>query len=275
MSKKLHDEMEEFAVSDEELEKNITDDEDDDTEYNEEESENENEGSENEGSENEGSENEGSENEGSENEGSENEGSENEGSENEGSDNEGSDNEDNNEKKQNAKKVAAAKNKGKLNAAQSGMIGIPHGLENSDSDNSDSESDDEYTTSRNNEYFQKLDKNIRKNYIAEYHPEVLIHNYDEIMNMAKVVRDKNGVIVDELHRTIPIMTKYERTRILGQRTKQLNEGAKPMIKVDSTVIDGYLIALKELEQKRIPFIIRRPLPSGGSEYWRVQDLEIL
>ena len=250
MSKKLHDEMEEFAVSDEELEKNITDDEDDDTEYNEEESENENEGS-------------------------ENEGSENEGSENEGSDNEGSDNEDDNEKKQNAKKVAAAKNKGKLNAAQSGMIGIPHGLENSDSDNSDSESDDEYTTSRNNEYFQKLDKNIRKNYIAEYHPEVLIHNYDEIMNMAKVVRDKNGVIVDELHRTIPIMTKYERTRILGQRTKQLNEGAKPMIKVDSTVIDGYLIALKELEQKRIPFIIRRPLPSGGSEYWRVQDLEIL
>jgi hypothetical protein len=29
----------------------------------------------------------------------------------------------------------------------------------------------------------------------------------------------------------------------------------------------------ELKQKRIPFIIRRPLPNGGSEYWRVQDLE--
>jgi len=270
MSKKLHDEMEEFAVSDEELEKNITEDEDeddDDTEYNEEEESDIGE-----------SDIEDEHNEEEDDEGTEGviEGAEGEGvndDEGEGSEYEYDDGGEG-EKKKNAKKIANAKNKGKLNAAQSGMIGIPHGLEHSDSSD-DSESDDEYTTNNNNGYFQKLDKNIRKNYITEYHPEVLIHNYDEIMNMARVVRDKNGVIVDELHRTIPIMTKYERTRILGQRTKQLNEGAKPMIKVNSTVIDGYLIALKELEQKRIPFIIRRPLPNGGSEYWRVQDLEIL
>ena len=31
----------------------------------------------------------------------------------------------------------------------------------------------------------------------------------------------------------------------------------------------------ELEQNKIPFIIRRPLPNGSSEYWRVQDLTIL
>ena len=29
----------------------------------------------------------------------------------------------------------------------------------------------------------------------------------------------------------------------------------------------------ELAEKRIPFIIRRPLPNGGSEYWNVKDLE--
>jgi DNA-directed RNA polymerase subunit K/omega len=46
-----------------------------------------------------------------------------------------------------------------------------------------------------------------------------------------------------------------------------------MIEVEPTLIDGYLIALKELEQKRIPFIIQRPLPNGTSEYWRVSDLE--
>jgi DNA-directed RNA polymerase I, II, and III subunit RPABC2 len=101
------------------------------------------------------------------------------------------------------------------------------------------------------------------------------HNYDEIQTLARVVRNSDGVIVDDLHRTIPIMTKYEKTRILGQRAKQLNEGAPAFIKIDSTVIDGYLIAVKELEQKKTPFIIRRPLPNGGSEYWRVQDLEIL
>ena len=89
------------------------------------------------------------------------------------------------------------------------------------------------------------------------------------------MRDSAGVIVDDLHRTIPIMTKYEKTRILGPRAKQLNEGSPAFIKIDSTVIDGYLIAVKELEQKKTPFIIRRPLPNGGSEYWRIQDLEIL
>ena len=31
----------------------------------------------------------------------------------------------------------------------------------------------------------------------------------------------------------------------------------------------------EFEQKKIPFIVRRPLPNGGSEYWKLRDLEIL
>jgi hypothetical protein len=39
------------------------------------------------------------------------------------------------------------------------------------------------------------------------------------------------------------------------------------------MIDGNLIAEMELAQKTIPFIIRRPLCNGGSEYWKVDDLE--
>jgi hypothetical protein len=41
------------------------------------------------------------------------------------------------------------------------------------------------------------------------------------------------------------------------------------------VIDGYVIAQIELEQKRIPFIIRRPIPGGGCEYWNLKDLEMI
>ena len=37
----------------------------------------------------------------------------------------------------------------------------------------------------------------------------------------------------------------------------------------------YLIANRELQEKKIPFIIRRPLPNGGSEYWDIRDLELL
>lgn len=181
---------------------------------------------------------------------------------------------------------AAALNKAKKNKkkrASSGkkdaeddltLLGVPHGI-NFDDDADDDDGGDEDADRDSSEYFQKLGASVSESYIERYHPESMSHNYDEIQTLSRVVRNSAGVIVDDLHRTIPIMTKYEKTRILGQRAKQLNEGAPAFIKIDSTVIDGYLIAVKELEQKKTPFIIRRPLPNGGSEYWRVQDLEIL
>ena len=122
---------------------------------------------------------------------------------------------------------------------------------------------------------KKFDKDLRNDYLVNFHPESLIQNYDEIYNLARVVRDPNGVIVDNLHKTLPMLTKYEKTRILGQRAKQINNGATPFIKVPEGIIDGYLIAVKELEEKRVPFIIRRPLPNRGSEYWHIEDLEII
>lgn len=154
------------------------------------------------------------------------------------------------------------------------LLGVPHGI-HFDDDNPDEDEEDEDADRDSSEYFQKLTTSVCESYIETYHPESMSHNYDEIQTLSRVVRNSAGVIVDDLHRTIPIMTKYEKTRILGQRAKQLNEGAPAFIKIDSTVIDGYLIAVKELEQKKTPFIIRRPLPNGGSEYWRIQDLEIL
>ena len=123
------------------------------------------------------------------------------------------------------------------------------------------------------QYLQKFSHSVNDNYILNFHPESISQNYDEIVSMTKVVRNAQGIIIDLLHRTIPFLTKYEKARILGQRAKQINSGATPFVKVPENVIDGYIIAEMELKQKRIPFIIRRPLPNGGSEYWRVQDLE--
>ena len=101
------------------------------------------------------------------------------------------------------------------------------------------------------------------------------HNYEEIEALSTIVRDAEGNIIDPFHKTTSILSRYERARILGERAKQINEGAQSFIEVDESIIDGYLIAEKELEQKKIPFIIQRPLPNGGSEYWRIRDLEIL
>jgi DNA-directed RNA polymerase I, II, and III subunit RPABC2 len=135
----------------------------------------------------------------------------------------------------------------------------------------DDEDDDDYDDS----YLQKFDSEITKNYVNEFHPECMIHNYDEIAKLTIVLRDNSNIIIDPLHKTIPFLTKYERARILGQRAKQIETGARPLVKVPETIVDSYVIAELELQQKRIPFIIRRPIPNGGCEYWNLKDLETI
>lgn len=107
------------------------------------------------------------------------------------------------------------------------------------------------------------------------HPESSAHNYDEIQKASIVTRNENNIIVDKLHTSMPILTKYERAKILGQRTKQLNEGSEPFITWDRPTMDNSLIAEEELMQKKLPFIIQRPMPNGGFEYWHVKDLEVI
>ena len=143
---------------------------------------------------------------------------------------------------------------------------IVSGYLSSDESDDDEEDDD---------YLQKFDDELRTNFINKHHPEVSVHNYEEVKKLAIVVRDGNGTIIDQLHRTIPIMTKYESTRILGQRAKQIENGAQPLIPMSDNIIDSYIIAENELKEKKIPFIIRRPIPNGGSEYWYAYDLELL
>lgn len=137
-----------------------------------------------------------------------------------------------------------------------------------DMDDSDEDSDEE-------DDLQKFNNTDKNDIITKFHPELYNHNYDEIQTMTKIVRNNNGMIVDPLHKTLPFITKYEKARILGERTKQLNAGAQPFVEIDDNVIDGYLIALKEFDEKKIPFIIKRPLPNGGCEYWKVSDLVML
>jgi DNA-directed RNA polymerase I, II, and III subunit RPABC2 len=144
-----------------------------------------------------------------------------------------------------------------------------HSLVDTDDDDMDDEPEED------EDYLQKFNDNIRKNVISDYHPELNQISYEEIEALSVITKNENGVIIDPLHRTLPFLTKYEKARILGERAKQLNAGAKAFISLDPTIIDGYIIAVKELEEKKIPFIIKRPLPNGGCEYWKLKDLEIL
>lgn len=143
------------------------------------------------------------------------------------------------------------------------------------SEDEDDDDDDDEDDGNDENYLQKFSETMKRNVISEHHPELIIQNFHEVNALCNVVRDADGIIIDPLHRTLPFITKYEKAKILGERAKQLNAGAEPFVEVGDEIVDGYLIALAEFEQKKIPMIVRRPLPNGGSEFWRLADLEIL
>lgn len=151
-----------------------------------------------------------------------------------------------------------------------------------DEDNEIQEEDDEYDDEdetdeedSDDEDLQKLEGYEEKNVLVNYHPEVTQISEEQLQVLSNVVKDKNGNIIDPFHKTIPILTKYEKAKIIGIRAQQINSGSEPFIPVDSNMIDGLTIAHEELVQRKIPFIIRRPMPNGTSEYWNINDLELL
>lgn len=160
------------------------------------------------------------------------------------------------------------------NDEQSNLISgdVPQGmleeLDEISSDDEEDSDDEEY-----NENMRKLENEINKDYLYSYHPETKHINYKELLTLSNVTRNKKGIIIDPLHTTIPILTRYEKAKILGLRAKQINHGAKPFVELTKDIIDGHTIAFMELTQNKIPFIIRRPMPNGGSEYWKISDLK--
>ena len=126
-----------------------------------------------------------------------------------------------------------------------------------------------------NLFYRNLEEDIDTNILKFYHPETENINYKELLTLSNITKNKKGEIIDSFHKTIPFLTQYEKAKILGQRAKQINHGSTTFVDVPSNIIDGHTIALMELNQKKIPFIIRRPLPNGTSEYWKVKDLKII
>lgn len=68
------------------------------------------------------------------------------------------------------------------------------------------------------------------------------------------------------------MTKYEYVKIIGLRAEQLQRGATPYVEFDKTRYNPMEIAMKELDARKLPFMICRTLPNGEKEYWRLDDM---
>jgi DNA-directed RNA polymerase subunit K/omega len=72
--------------------------------------------------------------------------------------------------------------------------------------------------------------------------------------------------------TMPKITIYEKTVVIGTRATQIEAGAIPAVEVlpGESAVET---AEKELRERKIPFIIRRQV-GNKFEYWRPKDMEV-
>ncbi|EER29311.1 DNA-directed RNA polymerase subunit, putative [Coccidioides posadasii C735 delta SOWgp] len=86
-----------------------------------------------------------------------------------------------------------------------------------------------------------------------------------------MLQQREKKVPNDQRTTTPYMTKYERARVLGTRALQISMNAPILVDLEGET-DPLQIALKELNQKKIPLIVRRYLPDGWYEDWTCEEL---
>lgn len=101
------------------------------------------------------------------------------------------------------------------------------------------------------------DSCILENIVHQKH-ETTKHEYVE--NKDRITKNK--------------LTMYEFVRLIGERTKQLTMGAKPLIKIskDSNELEYKELAIEELKYDMTPFKIKR-FVNGKYELWELNELK--
>jgi DNA-directed RNA polymerase I, II, and III subunit RPABC2 len=112
--------------------------------------------------------------------------------------------------------------------------------------------------------------------LYQQHPECQLDYVEQVVPKLEMLAvPPHGDKMDANHKTYPFLTNYEKTKMIGLRANQLSKGSVPFVAVPKHITDVRDIARLELEQKRLPYIVKRPLPNGTFEYWRLSDLLIL
>ena len=109
--------------------------------------------------------------------------------------------------------------------------------------------------------------------LLKFHPECILE-YEEL-DQGDIPLTSVPPENDVKHRSLPFLSIFEKTKILGMRTNQLAQGARPFITVPEYITDVKEIARLELEQRRLPIIIKRHMPDGTYEKFRLIDMMII
>jgi DNA-directed RNA polymerase I, II, and III subunit RPABC2 len=113
-------------------------------------------------------------------------------------------------------------------------------------------------------------------YLTVHHPECRLDYVEEVLQKLPLTSYPPDQDLDPRHKSVMYLTSFEKTKILGFRANQLAQGSKPFIyPLPEYMTDVLEIAALELEQKRLPYILKRPMPNGTFEYIRLSDLLII
>ena len=97
----------------------------------------------------------------------------------------------------------------------------------------------------------------------------------EIDKECEIIRNREIITKDIPHKKVeitskdnqiligpPMLTRFEKARIMGARALQLSLGAPVFIEIPKNATTSLEIAMEELKQKVIPIVIKRTLPNG-------------
>jgi DNA-directed RNA polymerase subunit K/omega len=130
----------------------------------------------------------------------------------------------------------------------------------------DVQDDCPYNVTRKTRGVKKVSANIDKDDEDDDETTVDVNADENVFNPDLYVKPDD-------RRSKPFLINFERVRLLGDRTAQLAQDAKPMIRgVDG--MDPRVVAQLELESKMIPIKIIRPLPNGKKEIWSLNELQL-
>ncbi|KAL7273332.1 subunit common to RNA polymerases I, II, and III [Rhizina undulata] len=91
------------------------------------------------------------------------------------------------------------------------------------------------------------------------------------MNYVSAAKEDDKRVPRDKRMTTPFMTKYERARLLGTRALQISMNAPVLVDTGGET-DPLQIAIKEMQEKKLPLVVRRYLPDRSYEDWTIQEL---
>ena len=100
--------------------------------------------------------------------------------------------------------------------------------------------------------------------IETFEEDIENENEQEVTSFEEIIKEQKK------KKTVPFLNKFEKARLLGVRRQQLANGAQS--KIDTSGFDSIdQIVNEELRQRKIPLIIRRKLPNGVYEDWKLEE----